>query len=532
MAQSDSVEASAHPAASLPSARDLVDGDRVVRGRPTQPVAAPPEFDEPEHEAHPRVLLIDDSPAIHDDLKAALSSGVMDTGVIDRLESDLFGTPEPADASPKFEIDSAYQGQEGLARVQDACAVGRPYALAVVDMRMPPGWDGLETITRIWEVDPLIEVVICTAYSDNPWEKILATLTRQDQLLILKKPFDVVEVAQMARALTSKWRLQRERRERLSDLEALVQQRTADLAEVNETLKKEMADRARVEVELRHAQKLEAVGQLASGIAHEINTPIQYVGDSVYFLRQAFDELMEMFFPEGGRTGSNGGSLPGPPAEGADAADDDQAETLTYLREQVPRAFERTSDGIERVADIVRAMKEFAHPDSREKSEIDVNRAVQNALTVARNEYKYVAEVVTDLGSVSTVKGHAGDINQVLLNLLVNAAHAIADAPDEDGRRGTITVRTAADGDEVLISISDTGPGIPERIRHQIFDPFFTTKPVGRGTGQGLAISRSCIVDKHGGALTFEDGAEGGTTFHIRLPCDPDRESAREEPGP
>lgn len=275
------------------------------------------------------------------------------------------------------------------------------------------------------------------------------------------------------------------------------------------------ADRERMELELGVAQKLEAVGQLAAGIAHEINTPIQFVGDSVHFLRDSFEDLQVLLgdYREvclATSASSADASIPSRLAEAEERAD------LAYLLERVPAAFERTLEGVERVASIVRAMKEFAHPQAAQ-APADLNRALATTLTVARNEYKYVADVETEFAELPLVVCNLSDLNQVFLNLVVNAAHAIEDSSDADGARGTIRIRTACDGETAIVSIADSGCGIPEAIHTRIFDPFFTTKSVGRGSGQGLAIARA-IVDKHGGTLQFETRIGAGTTFSIRLP--------------
>ena len=169
---------------------------------------------------------------------------------------------------------------------------------------------------------------------------------------------------------------------------------------------------------------------------------------------------------------------------------------------------------------IVRSLKEFAHPDPKEKTRVDLNHAIRSTLTIARNEYKYVADLETDLAPLPTVLCHAGDVNQAVLNLVVNAAHAIADAVKGSSRRGRIRVRTRVEGDAVVIAVEDDGTGIPDAVRDRIFEPFFTTKEVGRGTGQGLAIARAVVVGKHGGAITFETEPGKGTTFFVRLPVD------------
>jgi signal transduction histidine kinase len=186
---------------------------------------------------------------------------------------------------------------------------------------------------------------------------------------------------------------------------------------------------------------------------------------------------------------------------------------------------ERTLEGINRVANIVRSMREFAHPGHGEPVAADLNRSLEATLDVARSEYRYVADVVTDFGSIPLVTCRPGDMNQVFLNVIVNAAHAIADVVGESGERGQIGVRTSLDGDDVMVSISDSGRGIPPESRDKVFEPFFTTKDVGRGSGQGLSIARS-IVEKHRGSITFDSAPGRGTTFHIRIPRASSRQAA------
>jgi len=275
------------------------------------------------------------------------------------------------------------------------------------------------------------------------------------------------------------------------------------------------ADHERLEQELRMAQKLEAVGQLAAGIAHEINTPIQFVGDSLGFLRTAFDDLDGLLVAYRNAF-SEEAAGPDTAARRARLARAEEDADLSYLNERVPAAFERTLDGIERVASIVRAMKEFSHPRT-EQEPADLNRALATTLVVARNEYKYVADVETEFGDLPLVLCSLSDLNQVFLNLIVNAAHAIEEAQSATSENGWIRIRTERDGDTVSISVGDSGPGISDAIRSRIFDPFFTTKGVGRGTGQGLTIARA-IVEKHGGTLGFETALGSGTTFTVRLP--------------
>jgi signal transduction histidine kinase len=285
--------------------------------------------------------------------------------------------------------------------------------------------------------------------------------------------------------------------------------------ELEATIRELMVTRA----QLVQEEKLKSVGRLAAGIAHEINTPIQFISDSIYFVRGALADLTTLIE----RYQAALRSLDSETTHEAVVSEIAQAEAdadLPYLRENLPQAVERSLDGLERVATIVRSMKEFAHPDQREMMAVDLNHAIESTLTIARTEYKYVADVQTDFGALPMVTCYAGELNQALLNIIVNAGHAIGDVVKDTGKRGTITVRTREDIDSVLISVSDTGTGIPRDVRDRIYDPFFTTKEVGKGTGQGLSVARSVVVDKHGGDLRFETEEGIGTTFFIRLPID------------
>ncbi|HEY1242329.1 MAG TPA: CHASE domain-containing protein [Bryobacteraceae bacterium] len=272
-----------------------------------------------------------------------------------------------------------------------------------------------------------------------------------------------------------------------------------------------------LERQLAQAQKLESIGELAAGIAHEINTPIQYIGDNASFLDEAFRDLLNLVEARqnagvGSSNGAHPDSLLATPRSMEEGV-------LIYLRREVPKAIGQLIEGINQVARIVRAMKEFSHPGTVEKSPTDINRAIESTILVSKNEWKYVSEVTTDLDrDLPPVPCVAGEFNQVILNLIVNAAHAISDVVSGSGRKGRIHITTRRLDVGVEIRISDTGTGIPQTIRSKVFDPFFTTKPVGKGTGQGLAIAHSVIVQKHNGVLTFESESGRGTTFIIQLP--------------
>jgi len=632
-----------------------------------------------------RALVIDDDPLVHELFNSMLPVAAARNGASSGLAADHFA----------FQIDSAFQGEDGVNRARSASSEGRPYSLAFVDLRMPPGLDGMETISRLWNQFFDLQIVICTGNADYSWEEINRRFGHSDRLQILRKPFDVAQVRQIAYSLAEKWNLSHQAQGHLERLQRLVSERTAKLQKANLALQRKIfqnqqterrlvtqmhagrvlaevpavpeaiksilqivsenlgwdwaafwrleeeprqlrfhshwtrndtqsaeflevcrqsnfesgadlpgrvwaeaspvwlqefdpsfpraagasrqgfhsavgfpiylgselfgvmefasreilerdpdqlqtfafiagalgqlierkraeEERKLMEIQLRQAQKLESIGQLAAGIAHEINTPTQYIGDNIRFLQASFAELESAHHAlydlmVANKSGHASPSL----IAGTEAS---LARTdLGFLLEEIPKAVAQTLEGVDRVAKIVRAMKDFSHPGTGEKVLVNLNHALDTTLTVARNEWKYVAKVETDFDpALPSLPCLPGELNQVLLNLIVNAAHAIADVVADDAeRKGVITASTRSLGEWAEIRIKDTGRGIPEQIRHKIYDPFFTTKPVGKGTGQGLAIAHAVIVDQHGGTLSFETEMGVGTTFIIRLPFKP-----------
>ncbi|HZQ45566.1 MAG TPA: ATP-binding protein [Verrucomicrobiae bacterium] len=644
-----------------------------------------------------RIIAIDDDPGMHElfcsMLAPACVPGAAPGGDRPAVAGRFLSEPD----FPTFEIDSAFQGEDGVAKVRSALAVGRPYTMAFVDMRMPPGIDGVETISRLWKQCFDLQIVICTGHTDLSWPELVRRFGHSDRLLILKKPFDMTEIRQVAYSLAEKWDLAHQAQGHLERLQRLVSERTAKLQKANislqrkiiqnqqaerrlmaqyasgralteapspaeavkrvlqiagenlgwawgalwqvdaaagalrlthhwtapdavcdefressrqsvlatgvdlpgvvwgtgqpawvqdlfqealfprataassdglhgavafpvmvdtcffgviefasreirerdadqlqtfsviasalgQYLERKLAEEQRkmMEVQLRHAQKLESIGQLAAGIAHEINTPTQYIGDNICFLQNWFDDLKGIHAQY---VKVMNAAKDGPVPAGLIEETEGLVERadVDFLLSEIPKAISQTLEGVNRVAKIVRAMKDFSHPGTGEKTPVDLNQALETTLTVARNEWKYVARVETDFDpTLPLVPCLPGELNQVMLNLIVNAAHAIADVVSEDCHaRGVITASTRLCGEWVEIRIQDTGRGIPENIRHKIYDPFFTTKPVGKGTGQGLAIAHSVIVEQHGGTLDFKTELGVGTVFIIRLPLQP-----------
>ncbi len=314
-------------------------------------------------------------------------------------------------------------------------------------------------------------------------------------------------------------------------LKNLVEKRTMALTRSHELLRKEMLEHAQsekenldIKIQLIQAQKLESVGRLATGIAHEINTPIQFIGDNTTFLKEAFSE-QENFFKnfdilmEAATKGDI--SLKLIQEIEKDLEDID----IKYLRDEIPVAILQMLEGIQRISEIVQAMKEYAHPGVLEKQDVDINMALNSTLTVARNEWRLVADIKTEYNpGLPLVSCFAGELKQVFLNLIVNAVHAITETLEKNnGEKGLLTIKTRLADNWVEIDISDTGTGIPTKAQDKIFDPFFTTKEVGKGTGQGLSLAYNIIVQKHGGTIDFKTESGKGTTFTVRLPLYPDK---------
>lgn len=311
-------------------------------------------------------------------------------------------------------------------------------------------------------------------------------------------------------------RLEQEVAERTQELQNTNQRLAADIARRREA----ELERDRMEVELRNAQKLESVGQLAAGIAHEINTPTQFVGDNTRFLQESFGDVNRILAAAEAAVSSQS---PDAPVNLSDLKQALVESDLDFLKDEIPKALDQSLEGLNRVSRIVGALKEFSHPGVEQRASTDIRRAIESTLAVATNEWKYVAEVQTKFDpDLEPVPCFPGEFNQALLNIIVNAAHSIGDVLGDRGvERGRLSIETRRLDEWAEIRVSDTGAGIPSEIQERIFDPFFTTKEVGKGTGQGLYITHSVVVQKHGGRVDFETEEGVGTTFIIQLPLKP-----------
>lgn len=367
--------------------------------------------------------------------------------------------------------------------------------LVLMDIILPGAIDGIETALEIRNRFG-IPVVFLTAHADD------ATLTRAkvaEPFGYIIKPFEEKGLHTIIELALHKHRM--------------------DLAEHHHAVQEQEL----MAVQARQSQKLESIGRLAAGILHEINTPVQYFRDNTRFLRRAFqnlDKLLRQYkrLLEAVKTNTVTATLI------AEVEEAERAVEAEYLAEEIPIAITESMEGVERVVKIVQAMKEFAHPGTQKKQPVDLNRAIESTLTVARSEWKAVADVVTEFdAALPPVPCFIAEVNQAILNLIINAAEAIAPVVGDGSRgKGTIAVTTRRLDDWVEIRVRDTGTGIPDSIRDRVFEAFFTTKPLGKGTGQGLAIVWEVIVNRHGGTIRFESGGTPGTTFVIRLPMSPE----------
>jgi two-component system, sensor histidine kinase and response regulator len=443
-----------------------------------------------------RILIIDDNRAIHEDFTKILGPRSDSSAEIDAAEEALFGNaPAPENNLPRaeFELSSAFQGQEGLAKVQAACVEDRPFALAFVDVRMPPGWDGIETTVRLWAVDPDLQIVICTAYSDYSWEDMIAKIGQSDRLLILKKPFDPVEVLQLACALTAKWQLLQSAKSQTEELERTVAERTTELAAANLRLRAEISERIRAEAELQTAKDAaEAANRAKSAflanMSHEIRTPMNGVIGMTNLLLETPLNAEQHDFVEIVRT---------------------SGEALLNL-----------------LNDILDFSKIEAGRLSLEATDFDLRELVEDtielhAVTTSKKELELIAEIQPGLPTL--VRGDPHRLRQVLMNLIGNAVKFTM--------RGEVVISVAGVGDDAdgcayRFAVSDTGIGIPPETQAQLFRPFVqadssTTRRYG-GTGLGLAISRH-LIELMGGKIGVESAIGQGSTFWftVRLPKQP-----------
>ena len=425
-----------------------------------------------------RILVIDDNRAIHDDFRKILCPPDLTDNNLESFERVLFDKTARVPDPIHFDIDCAFQGQAGVEMARQALAAGKPYATAFIDVRMPPGWDGVEAVAKIWEVDPDLQVVICSAYSDYSWNDMLATVGHSDRLVILKKPFDPIEAQQLAQALTEKWRLLQESKNKLSDLEQIVGARTAEL-------QAEIVERKQLEAQFRQSQKMEAFGQLAGGVAHDFNNLLAVIMGFANLLRDT-EEL------------------------GAEA------------REQI----EQVHLAGERAANLTRQLLTFSRKRDMQIRSLNLNDVIGD---VAKMLVRLIGEDIKleckSSPNLPRVQADPSMMEQVLMNLAVNARDAMPKGGQLMISTEAVVIESshtpgqseARAGDFVCLSVRDTGCGMTPEVQARIFEPFFTTKGVGKGTGLGLATVFG-IVKQHLGWIEVASEVGLGTTFKIFIP--------------
>jgi signal transduction histidine kinase len=413
-----------------------------------------------------RILVVDDNRTIHQDFRKILCPPSANDS-LDAMEADLFGQMEATARLPGFEVDSAFQGEEALQLARTARQQGRPYAVAFVDIRMPPGIDGVETTSRLWRDDPDIQVVVCSAYADYSWEEMMQRLGLSQRLLILRKPFDGIEVRQLAYSLTEKWELLHRSQLQMEDLARAVDERTRQLD----------AAHAR----LTQAQRLEALGRLSGGLAHEINNPLSFILANLGYLRSTLEENPQRLGPS----------------------------ELQELREVCDESIE----GADRIRRIIQNIKLFSRLDDAPRTSVDVHEVLDHALGEARTLLGPTVQVVREFEQVPGVHASETGLQQVFFGLLANAAQALKDNPQP---RIRVATHLQQDG-RVVVEVQDNGKGIASEHLNRIFEPFFTTKRVGSSTGLGLSVCYG-IVTGLGGDITADSAPGQGATFRVLLP--------------
>jgi len=440
-----------------------------------------------------RILVVDDNRAIHDDFRKILSSPHASSAELDQAEAAIFGGAAQPVQSAAFQIDSAYQGAEAIQLVEQSLREGNPYPLAFMDVRMPPGLDGIETTAEVWKRYPDLQVVLCTAYSDYSWAELLAKLGATDRLVILKKPFDNIEVLQLAHTLTEKWRLLQQARTKMADMEKMVSERTLELRNTNGQLQVEIAERKQAQAALEESHKmvlrqerLAAVGQLSAGVAHDFNNIMTVIHGHA---------------------------------------------SLLLLNDKVPGAVHEPLREIEaaamRAARLTQQLLAFSRKQVMQPRNINLGE-VANSLSamLGRAIGEEISLQCVYSPGLPAVHADASMIEQVLMNLAVNARDAMPNGGDltisvdavEVTKEHAARNPEASAGRFVCLSVRDTGCGMDKDIASRIFEPFFTTKDVGKGTGLGLATVYG-IAKQHHGWIEVESALGQGSLFRVFFPA-------------
>lgn len=475
-----------------------------------------------------QILVIDDDPGVRETYGEIFAprgqSRILSQG------RNLFGgddAPAP-ETGQTYELTLAEDGQMGIDTVSRALEAQAPFSVAFIDMKMP-GLNGAETARRIWELDPEIKIVIVTAYSEHRPRDIVR-LTGRDDIFYLKKPFTPEEITQFAQALTHTWNLERKR----EILEGELQRANQQLEAMNQDLKQRVKEQAAMVIQ---SEKMAAVGILAAGVAHEINNPVAFVTANLDTLKQ-YGEKLDRFHRglDGIETQLEKLDHPQAPALVDNLRTLKEEGKTQVIMDDLGDLVTESLDGVRRVETIVKDLKNFSHLDDGQYKKADINEIIQTSLNMVHSQIKYTAQVDTQLEEIPPLPCYPQKLNQVFVNLLINAAQAIeaqgrihitsrkVSAPElPESTRKILAEQHSpnhprgVDTPFLEIIVADTGHGIPPEDLPRLFDPFFTTKPVGSGTGLGLSIVYE-IIKAHGGHINAANGEDGGACFTLVLP--------------
>jgi PAS domain S-box-containing protein len=572
-----------------------------------------------------RILVIDDNPAIHNDIRKILGRPAEDPGDFEQAETMLFDDAvAPEDKGVYFEVDSAFQGQDGLEMVKRSLEANNPYALAFVDVRMPPGWDGIETITRLWEVYPELQVVICTAYSDYSWADITRKVSRSDSVLILKKPFDNIEVLQMAHALTKKWFLAQEAKSQLLNLDKMVSVRTEELQVANQRLTQEIGERREAEKKLRLSEERFAKAFKSSPIPMSIKSLTDHtyldandsflqmtgysrnevVGENALQLNLGVDCDARSRIVEQIRAGKSLRNIESKirTKNGEERTTLLSAELLTLgdkpyalisehdisqrleleaqlrqaqkmeaighlaagvahdfrniltviqghasmrlldntLDKKVAGSLEQITEAAERASNLTRQLLAFSRKQIMQLEAVDLNKLISNLSNMlARLIGEHINLKCEYEKKLPCIDADVCSIEQIVLNLTVNSRDAmpngghlvISTSLAEFDASYTTKNPEALPGHYVCLAVRDTGCGMDEATKSRLFEPFFSTKEVGKGTGMGLATAYG-IVKQHNGWIEVQSDAGKGSIFRVYLPVSTKQQEVQEKKVP
>lgn len=440
-----------------------------------------------------RVLVIDDNEAIHLDFRSILERPEY-ADEFREIESKLFDDGEEQyTAGLKFQVDGALQGRDGLEMLKKGIEEGYPYTIAFVDMRMPPGWDGLETIENLWKADPELQIIICTAYSDYSWAQIAERIGPSDNFLILKKPFDTAEVQQIASALARKWHLARQARQKQEELERLVGERTEKLRETNQALEESLSTLQRTHARLLQSEKMAALGGLVAGVAHEVNTPLGVGVTASSYLEEKVEQFADLQ--------ATGMATP----EEIDAFMKNAAESSKIILSNLKRA-----------ADLIRSFKQVAVDQSTEKRRLfNLGKYIDEVLVSLRPETKRAKHTIAvNCPGNLIINSFPGAFSQLITNFVMNSlTHGFKNTDT-----GSIAIDVEVISDKISFRYSDNGVGISQEDLGKIYEPFFTTNRQAGDSGLGLNIVYNVVTVSLGGTIECTSTEGGGTVFHVEIP--------------